>query len=62
MQLMSVPIAVDSRLVNFINLALTAQPRNFPENAITQIKTTYAQVIPSFSKPRLVRKPDSVKY
>ena len=39
-----------------------AHARNLDANATRQIRMVYPQAIPSFSKPRLVFKPDKVKY
>lgn len=59
---MRAPIAPDSRKLNPASLAVTPHPRNLEKNATTQMRMTYAQVIPLFNNPRFVRRPDRTKY
>ena len=59
---MRVPMAADSRRLNPVSFAATEQPKNLETKATTQMRTTYPQVMPVLSVPRLVFNPDKAKY
>ena len=59
---MSVPLAPDPQLVKSMSLAVIDQPKNLPKKAMVQMGMMYPQVIPSLSSPKLVLKPESMKY
>ena len=56
------PIANDSRQTSPFSLAATAQPKNLEQKATIVTATKYAQVFALSNKPRLVLRPDKVKY
>ena len=62
MQLIKEPIVLDSRQSKPDNLAAVVQPTNLPVYDSAQIAIVYAHVIRSFKRPKLVERPERVKY
>jgi len=62
LQLINVPMVVDSRQLNPASRAATEQPPNFPMYAVVHIAIVYPQMTPELSRPRLVERPERVKY
>lgn len=62
LQLINIPMANDSLLLNFNIHAAPAQPKNFPEKATTMMAMVYPQAFPSFSSPKSVLSPERTKY
>jgi hypothetical protein len=58
---MRTPILKLSLQTSLQALAASVPPMIFPENATAMTPTTYAQVMPSLSNPRLVLNPESAK-
>src|SRR5690606_37496452 len=61
LQLIRTPIAMDSLHTSPFSRAPTVALKNFAKKAVTVTATTYAHVMPLFSRPISVFKPDSVK-
>ena len=59
---MSVPLAPDPQLVKSMSLTVIEQPKNLPKKAMVQMGMMYPHVIPSLSSPKLVLKPEGMKY
>jgi len=62
LQLIKTPIEKLSRHTSLFALAANVPPMILPENATAITPITYAQVMPSFSKPRFVLNPERAKY
>lgn len=62
LQLINTPMVRLSLHTSLQALAARVPPMIFPENATAMTPITYAHVMPSFSRPRLVLRPDSAKY
>ena len=62
LQLINAPIAADSRRLKPNSLAAAEQGTNLAKKDTVQSNNVQPQVTPSFSSPRLVRNPESVKY
>lgn len=62
LQLISIPTAPLSRRLKPIRRAVTEHPRNLPKKATKIIRKVYPHAVPSFKRPRLVLRPESVKY
>jgi hypothetical protein len=62
LQLIKAPMAADWRILKLNNLAAVKQGTDLAKNDTVQSKNVQPQVTPSFSSPRLVRNPESVKY
>lgn len=62
LQLIKVPIANDSLLLNLSMYAAPAHPKNLPEKATTMMAMVYPHALPSFKSPRSVLSPERTKY
>lgn len=62
MQLISIPMAPDSRGLKPNAFAVKPQERNLEKNATTHINIVYPQVRPVSKVPKSVRRPERAKY
>ena len=62
LQLMRVPTVAASLHLNPTVRAASPAPQNLPNQSVTAIAIRKPQASPVFKRPRLVERPDNVKY